>query len=195
MKNHCTNPRARAEMRQAHARLSRAENRTPAIPLDEKPALLAIDPGSELSAFLVLSRAGMPLSFGKVPNEELRVFLRHDDSAPVVVLEFMSPRGMPTSRQEMETLYWAGRFAEAAWPTPVERITRDDVKYHLCGRRARVNDVHVRAALIDRFGGIRGKEAAIGRKAAPGPLYGIAADAWAALGLAVTYLDRQEGTS
>ena len=41
-----------------------------------------------------------------------------------------------------------------------------------------------RHALIDRFGG---KDAAIGRKAAPGPLYGISRDMWSALAIAVTY--------
>jgi hypothetical protein len=105
------------------------------------------------------------------------------------VVEFMSPRGMPTSRQEMETLWWAGRFAEAMHPLRVDRVTRDDVKYHLTGRRAKVGDANVRAALIDRFGGIGGKAAAIGTKANPGPLYGVTADVWAALGVAITYLD------
>jgi hypothetical protein len=31
---------------------------------------------------------------------------------------------------------------------------------------------------------------AIGRKAAPGPLYGISRDVWSALAVAVTYADR-----
>lgn len=39
-------------------------------------------------------------------------------------------------------------------------------------------------ALIDRFGG---KDAAIGRKATPGPLYGITKDLWSALAIAITY--------
>jgi len=52
------------------------------------------------------------------------------------------------------------------------------------------NDASIRQALIDRFGG---KDAAIGRKASPGPLHGIAADVWSALALAVTHTDQLEG--
>jgi hypothetical protein len=156
--------------------------------------VLAIDPGSESSAFVTLNGDRMVLrAFGKLPNAELLEWLRagpgQTPTEGQVVLEFMSPRGMPTSRQEMETLFVAGRIAEACHPSEVHRITRDDVKYHLTGRRSKVGDANVRAALIDRFGGLGGKAAAIGTKANPGPLYGVTADVWAALGVAITYLD------
>jgi hypothetical protein len=45
----------------------------------------------------------------------------------------------------------------------------------------------VRASLIDRFGPY--KEKAIGKKATPGPLFGIHADEWSALAIAVTWYD------
>lgn len=156
--------------------------------------ILAIDPGSERSAWLLYSdQLPAVLAFAKVPNDELLEALRRPaalalDDVGIVVIEFMAPRGMPTSAQDMETLWWAGRFTEAAHPTPVERLTRHKVKMHLCGK-ANANDVNIRAALIDRFGGIGGKEAAVGRKASPGPLYGISADVWAALAVAVTWAD------
>jgi len=63
-----------------------------------------------------------------------------------------------------------------------ERISRRAVKLHLCGS-ARAKDANIRQALIDRYGG----SAAIGRKAAPGPLYGVSKDVWSALAIAVTY--------
>lgn len=50
-------------------------------------------------------------------------------------------------------------------------------------RRLAAKDANVRQALINRFGG---KDAAIGRKAAPGPLYGISRDMRSALAIAVT---------
>jgi hypothetical protein len=65
----------------------------------------------------------------------------------------------------------------------VLRIYRADVKLHLCNSH-RAKDKNVRQALIDLYGPT--KEAAIGRKASPGPLYGLAGDGWAALGVAVT---------
>jgi hypothetical protein len=158
--------------------------------------ILAIDPGSERSAWVVLNPVtGRLRAFTKQPNCELLASLRAGVSpdVDVVVIEWMSPRGMPTSAQEMETMWWAGRFTEAAFPTRVERLTRDTVKLHLTGRRAKVTDTNVRAALIDRFGGIGGKLAAVGLKASPGPLYGLHADCWAALAVAVTWADQEAG--
>ena len=40
---------------------------------------------------------------------------------------------------------------------------------------------------IDKFGG--SKETAIGKKANPGPLYGVKKDIWAALAVAVTWAE------
>lgn len=163
--------------------------------------VLAIDPGSTRSAWLVFdTELGRPTLHGISPNEELLERLRYNDSGLTIntdraVVEWMQPRGMPTSAEEFEALYWIGRFAEA-WEqrqgSTLRRLTRLKVKQHLCGSN-KANDSNIRAALIDRFGGVEGKEAAIGRKASPGPLYGIAADVWAALGLAVTDVDQQEG--
>jgi hypothetical protein len=75
-----------------------------------------------------------------------------------------------------------GRFAEAAHRVPVVILPRRAVMLALCGD-SRAKDANIRQALIDRFGG----PAAVGRKAAPGPLYGIARDVWSALAIAVTY--------
>lgn len=156
--------------------------------------ILAIDPGSERSAWLLYSTE-LPavLAFAKEPNEEILEALRSGDlditrGVGLVVIEWTAPRGMPASAQLFETLWWAGRFAEAAQPTQVERLERQHVKKHLLGR-TNGTDTNIRAALIDRFGGIGGKAAAVGLKATPGPLYGISADVWAALGVAVTWAD------
>jgi hypothetical protein len=80
---------------------------------------------------------------------------------------------------------WIGRFIEA-WDGPHQLVYRKDVTLHLCNS-PRAKDPHIRASLIDRFGG----EGAIGRKAAPGPLYGVKSHAWAALAVAVTAQDNQ----
>jgi hypothetical protein len=152
--------------------------------------ILAIDPGSERSAFVQVEHGEFVRHHGKIPNDQLIQLLRATaQEFDTVVIESMSPRGMPTSLQEMETCFEAGRFAEAAHRTEVDRIARDKVKLHLTGRRSKVTDSNIRAALIDRFGGAGGKDAAIGRKAAPGPLFGVAADEWAALAVACTWLD------
>lgn len=174
--------------------------------------ILAIDPGSSDTAFVVYSVTGPQTLLGpgklehhdKRPNEYILDRLRNNDSfltigVDVVVIEMMSPRGMPTSRQEMETLVWVGRFVEAGcrWPDGsrrrVERIEREAVKRHLIGSQRPKGgpgaDARIRSVLIDLFGGIGGKDAAIGRKAKPGPLFGVTADRWAALAVAVTFGD------
>lgn len=161
--------------------------------------ILAIDPGSERSAFVVLNPStGGLRGFGKVENQQLLDTLRAGvaPDVDVVVIEWMQPHGRPTSLQEFETLYWIGRFAEAVdvrageGRARVERLARDDVKYHLTGLRAKVGDANVVAALVDRYGGIGGRAAAVGTKASPGPLHGVAQDVWQALAVGVTWADK-----
>jgi hypothetical protein len=161
--------------------------------------LIAIDPGSELSAFVTLD-LGETLELrnvtdhGKLPNREIlhelwRLPYGRFRGHHRLVLEWMQPRGMPTSAQEFETALWTGRFLEAAiGQIPVDRITRHRVKIAVTGQ-GRANDANIRAAIIDRYGGAGGSRAAIGLKASPGPLYGIKADVWAALALALAWAD------
>jgi hypothetical protein len=85
-----------------------------------------------------------------------------------------------------DTVWWRP-VREAASRVGVVMLPRRAVKLALCGD-SRAKDANIRQALIDRFGG----SAAIGRKAAPGPLYGISRDVWSALAIAVTYASRDE---
>jgi hypothetical protein len=159
-------------------------------------AILAIDPGSSVSGWLAYvpehRGLGQITNMAIESNEELVNRLRTDTFAIglTVVIEWTAPRGMPASAELFETLFWAGRFAEAARASglPVDRLERAEVKRRLCGQ-TRAKDANVRQALIDRFGGVDGKAAAIGRKSAPGPLYGVSSHLWAALAVAVTYAD------
>jgi hypothetical protein len=154
------------------------------------PAIMAIDPGPTHSAWLVTDPQDEIRSFARWENEELLGLLRgsrHGGLAPdvqVVVIEKVEGFGMAVGAEVFETVYWSGRFAEAVHPRTVDRIGRRAVKLHLCGQ-ARAKDPNIRQALIDRYGG----SAAIGRKATPGPLYGISGDVWSALAVAVTWLD------
>src|SRR3990167_6090451 len=86
-------------------------------------------------------------------------------------------------------------FCDTGWAAPQ---TYDYLRYletaigpivriaHLC-HDSRAKDGNIRAALIDRFG--PGKDRAIGRKATPGPLFGVSSDVWSALAIAVTFTD------
>lgn len=154
-------------------------------------SLLAIDPGPEQSAWVVYHEATRrPDCWAKVPND---VMLAVIDRAGVdsLAVEMVASYGMAVGATVFDTCVWAGRFIER-WRVDlgchrgqpvVRRIFRREVKLHLCGS-ARAKDGNIRQALIDRYG--PSKEQAIGRKASPGPLYGMAGDCWAALGVAVT---------
>lgn len=153
--------------------------------------MLAIDPGPERSAWLVLER-GIVGSFGLDPNPEVlahcrRLFVMN---LRQVAIEEIESFGMAVGREVFNTVRWAGRFEEASdqQAASVTLVTRRTVKLHLCGS-SKAKDSNIRQALIDRFGG---DSVAVGRKASPGPLYGISKDVWSALAIAVTWADQQE---
>lgn len=144
----------------------------------------AIDPGSEKSAWVELNGERV-LAHGIYPNQEMLIWLRHSPPTETVI-EWMTPRGMPTSAQEFETVWWIGRFTEAIGEDHLVRLPRVKVKTHICGN-PRANDSNIIAALIDRYGGVGGRLFAVGVKARPGPLYGVSRDVWQALALGLTY--------
>lgn len=153
--------------------------------------ILAIDPGNRESAYVLYdSDTGKPTRFGKVDNGILLECIRNNDYGhDGIVIERVACMGMAVGEEVFETVLWSGRFIEACDRDlrPWHRVKRHEVKMHLCGNM-RAKDPNIRQALIDRFG--PGREAAIGTKKAPGPLYGVSADVWAALAVAVVWSDR-----
>lgn len=155
--------------------------------------VFAIDPGYEVSAYVLFdgqrivrhgieSNAVMLAAIGDTYAAERNPF---DVST---VLEQIESYGMAVGREVFETVFWTGRFYQRAQQfAPPFRMPRKVVKLHLC-QSVRAQDSNIRVAIMDRFGG---KERAIGRKAAPGPLFGIKSHEWAALAIAVTYWDQK----
>lgn len=141
-----------------------------------KPPLkiLAIDPGTVESAFLVWDN-GVEES-GFVPNEELLRMLktREDYWYDVAAIEMIASYGMAVGRETFETVLWIGRFFERSINPRL--IYRKDVKIHLCGT-TKAKDGNIRQALIDKHG-------APGTKKAPGATYGVSGHLWAALAVA-----------
>jgi hypothetical protein len=154
--------------------------------------VLAIDPGTTQSAWLVLDSEDGVLSFAMAPNQAFVGMLMTGISSEVtaVVIEEIQSYGMAVGREVFETVRWAGRFEEAAYPVPVVLLPRRAVKDAIC-HSPKATDANIRAALLDRFGG---KAAAVGEKAHPGPLYGITKDVWSALAIACTWADQNGGT-
>lgn len=154
--------------------------------------VFAIDPGNVESAFVVYDPAARRvLDKATIPNADM--LTRIDTAARAAaaheaVIEMVASYGMAVGAEVFETVFWIGRFAErweASSGRAAARLFRREVKLHLCGTSA-AKDPNVRQALIDQFG--PGKERAIGKAKAPGPLFGITGDAWAALAVAVTFV-------
>jgi hypothetical protein len=161
--------------------------------------VIAIDPGPERSALVVWNGESIVVMRHE-PNEDILWRLynwRHSDAGgelPIppnppcpCVIEKVASFGMPVGEEVFETVFWSGRFSEAYGAERVHRVTRMQVKMHLC-HSSRAKDANISQALKDRFG-------KPGTKKTPGVLYGVKHDLWAALALAVTWWDQQEGNS
>lgn len=115
--------------------------------------VLSIDPGTTKSGWVFI-QDGVPLKWGWQDNEIIRILARNDGrfEPDVVAIEYMKPRGMPTSADEMTTMYELGRMVADMDRDQIAKVWRTDVKINLCGR-VTANDSNIRQALIDRFGG------------------------------------------
>ncbi len=160
-------------------------------------SILAIDPGTEKSGWVLL-REGRVVASGVDANLDVLSMIRGNDwSADCLAVEMVASYGMAVGKEVFRTVWWSGRFAEA-WNGSAHtqgealEVFRQEVKLHLC-QSPRAKDANIRQALIDMYG--PGKDAAIGKKASPGPLYGVSSHAWAALAVAVTVRTRLEQLS
>ena len=150
--------------------------------------ICAIDPGPAQSAWVVfgdheIRSCGIENNLALI--DRLRA-LRELEAVSTLVIEGVQSFGMPVGREVFETCVWSGRFIQA-WDKPYRTLGRREIKLELCGS-ARAKDANIRQALIDDFpatGG--GKVRQVGTKAKPGPLYGVKADIWSALAVAVVY--------
>ena len=153
--------------------------------------VIAVDPGPTESAY-ALFLSGQFIGGEKVANSTLLADLSQVGAATHLTIERIRSYGMPAGAELFETCEWSGRFWQA-WVGGTEReahwLPRKDVKFNLCGN-PRAKDANIRQAIIDRFGG---KDKAIGTKKAPGPLYGVSGDVWAAIAVGLTWQDLRKG--
>lgn len=161
--------------------------------------LLAIDPGSEESGYVVYDPGARAiLEHGIAANDVLlaRCWKERDPAEQHhLAIEMVDVFGM-AGRTVFQTCVWIGRFIEAWGAADYTTVTRHDVKMHLCHTK-KSDDSSVRAALIARWGG---ESVAIGgkgrgpTKTPRGPLHGVASHAWSALAVAVTWSDTRSRT-
>jgi hypothetical protein len=152
--------------------------------------VLGIDPGPTESAFVIWDGERI-WDKRKVGNYALLAGLTVNGTFRVppscCIIEKVASYGMAVGESVFETVFWSGRFAQA-WGSKgfFDRITRKDVKMHLCGSM-RAKDSNIRAALIDRFG-------EPGKKAKPGITHGLSKDTWSAFAVCVVWLDQEIAT-
>lgn len=183
--------------------------------------IIGLDPGNAQSAIVVYEPGspGRVVEFFDELNQMVPEYLARQylKGAAVLVAEYMRPRGMPTSAEEMDTMFELGRMRQC-WSGEFVKFDRKDVKLLLCGS-VRATDSTIRQALLDRWGGskaiagpkkcpvckgkgwygrqhkacpnldidLNGKRTVCFGGDSAGPLHGISGDEWSALALAVAY--------
>jgi hypothetical protein len=153
--------------------------------------IMAIDPGSQQSAYCVVDHDCRPVRFGKIGNTELLHNLGKVDRLADIdrcVIEWISSYGMPVGEEVFDTAFWVGRFYQTVdWTIPCQLIKRGPVKLHHCGS-SRAKDANITQALVDRFTPGQPNHGK-GTKKDPGWFHGFFQDIWQAYALAVYALD------
>lgn len=154
--------------------------------------ILAIDPGTTDSAYVLLDKDLKPVEFGKVGNDELLVKIFQLCSYHYVrrvAIEMIASYGLAVGKEVFETCVWIGRFYQEACRSGVEPvfIYRTDEKMNLCGSM-KAKDTNIRTALVDRFAKHDFKNGK-GTKNNRDIFYGFSKDVWAAMAIGVTYYD------
>lgn len=156
--------------------------------------ILAIDPGTTQSAFVLVGNGCRPIRFNKLENETLLAMLKACllREAERVVIERVASYGMPVGQEVFATCEWIGRFTQTALDRSltVAYVLRQEEKLTIC-HDSRANDANIRRALIDRFAQ-HDMRSGTGTKKNPDFFYGFKRDIWQAFAVAVTYLDREE---
>jgi len=157
-----------------------------------KAKLLAIDPGTDKTAWVVMAEDGKTiLAHDITANKDMFDVLSkaaHYYGADRMAIEMMASMGMAVGQSVFETAVWIGRFIQhwlylKTW-AEYELIYRADEKMHLCGN-PRAKDPNIRQAILDSYG----PGDPVGKKKNPGPLYGISKDEWSAIAVAKVALE------
>jgi len=157
--------------------------------------ILAIDPGSTESGYVLLDSNLEPIEKGKVKNEILLEDIKSDrfwyksyDEEDHIAIEMIASYGMAVGKEVFDTCVWIGKFMQAI-PNGIEPkfIYRKDEKMNLC-HSMKANDSNITQALVDRFAPGE-KNHGKGTKKEPGWFYGFSKDIWQAYAVGITYYD------
>lgn len=147
--------------------------------------LLAVDPGTDESGWVVWHDDNTLGAFGISPNAEVIELCRTWPGD--LAIEWIRSYGQAVGREVFETCRAVGRMQQAySEPDEVNLVYRVDVKKHICdsGKATDSNIMHAIMDLFPHTGG--GATPAKGTKSQPGPLFGMNKHCWAALAVALT---------
>ena len=167
--------------------------------------VFGIDPGTTKSGWVVYDPAAHAVvEKGVTDNHELLCMIEDAEESSAsegarilhgchMGIEMIASQGMAVGAEVFETVVWVGMFMHA-WQDgygSVTRVTRNQVKTHICGS-AKAKDANVRQALLDLFPATGGgkKDQQVGTAKQPGPLFGMNSHMWPALGVALTVYER-----
>ena len=139
--------------------------------------ILAIDPGSEQSAFVLYDIEKKEIYDRRILDNGLLQGYIGDVDFDKLVVEMIASYGMPVGKEVFETCVWIGRFIECA-KKPFAYIYRREEKMFLCGSM-KAKDSNIRQAIIDKLGKEKTK--------------GCTKDIWAALAVALTFENKLNG--
>lgn len=135
--------------------------------------IIGIDPGPTESGWVSYDLRQRRVIFARkdMNTRLIREIIKNGMSWQNLVIEKIQAQGQRVGQETFDTAFWAGRFAEA-WETatgnPAYLMFRREVKQYL-GLTQRDKDVNVWAECMCRHGTY--KDAAVGTKEAPGPLW------------------------
>ena len=166
--------------------------------------VLAFDCGNVESGVCIMSTDYKLLWFGKFNNTELMYDILPKQMSAFkpkrVIHEQIASYGMPVGESVFSTCIWIGKFSQyladayglydkdaGLLEHEIDYVKRKQYITELCGS-SKAKDKNVKAYLVERFAPDTpnyGK----GSKKNPGFFYGVSADAWSAIGIAVWYID------
>lgn len=143
------------------------------------PSLVAVDPGTIQSAYLVIAD-GKITTRNIVGNATLLLFARQSQGWNAAI-EMFASYGMPIGKSSIETVKFIGQLQEAIESRGgrVRLVYRKEIVTHLCGS-SKASDANVSRALKDRYPIVESRKS------------GIVKDLWSALAIATFCIDNPE---
>lgn len=154
--------------------------------------ILAIDPGNEMSAWVLIDSTLRPVKFAKEENERALqniLDLFENGKKIHVAIEMVASYGMPVGATVFETCVWIGIFKHALRDRAyITNVYRSEEKMCLC-HSMKATDATITQALVDRFA-YGEKNHGKGTKNNPGWFYGFSHDIWQAYAVGITYYEK-----